>query len=151
MTEIQGSRSSDYREQVVVRHHGDHKHSTQVVEDVNASRRLVVRRVANLIWLLVLILEALIGFRIVFKLIAANPSNPIATFIYGITDLFLLPFMGLTATPSLQDVVLDIPAIIAMFAYALLGWVLVKLVWLLFYWPASRKVRVVEREYEHNW
>lgn len=150
MDEIHEPRSVERQEQISIHQVGDHKHSTQVVDDLNASRRLSVSRVANLIWLFFVILEALIGFRIVFKLIAANPNNPLANLVYTITDLLLWPFSGLTVTPSMQDIVLDIPAIIAMFVYALLGWVLVKLVWLFFYWPASRKVRIIHNDHDHS-
>jgi hypothetical protein len=95
-----------------------------------------------------LALEALIGLRVVLKLIAANPSNPFAAMIYAFTDLFLWPFSGLTMAPSYNGMVLEIPAMIAIFVYALVGWLLVRLVWLLFYNPASRTVRTVEREHD---
>jgi hypothetical protein len=149
MAEIREPHSVDRREQIRIHQHAEHEHSTQVVEDLNATRRLAVSRVANLIWLFVMVVEALIGLRIVLKLLAANPDNPIANLVYSITDLFLWPFWGLTVTPSVEGMVLEIPAIIAMFVYALLGWVLVKLVWLLFYWPVSRKVRIVDKEHDH--
>jgi hypothetical protein len=70
-------------------HHLDgYERQTQVVEDLNAERRLIVSRVAQLIWLLFGTLEALIGLRIIFKLIAANPNNPFANLLYAFTDLF---------------------------------------------------------------
>lgn len=132
-------------------HHVDgYERQTQVVEDLNAGRRLVVSRLAQLIWLLFGTLEALIGLRIILKLIAANPNNPFASLLYAFTDLFLWPFRGLTITPAVGGMVLEIPAIIALFVYALAGWLLVRLVWLLFYNPASRTVRTVEREQEQE-
>ncbi len=126
-----------------------YERQVQVVEDLNASRRLFVSRLAQLIWVLFGFLEALIGLRVLLKLIAANPSNPFANAVYAFTDLFLWPFSGLTITPSFSGMVLEIPAIIAIFVYALVGWLLVRLVWLLFYNPASRTVRTVEREHDH--
>ena len=83
------------------------------------------------------------------KLIAANPNNPFAYMVYAFTDLFLWPFNGLTIAPSFGGIVLEIPAIIAIFVYALVGWVIVRLFWLLFYNPTSRTVRTVERENDH--
>ncbi len=126
-----------------------YERQTQVVEDLNAERRLVVSRIAQLIWLLFGFLEALIGLRVALKLIAANPNNPFASLIYAFTDLFLWPFRGLTMTPSFNGMVLEIPAIIAIAVYALVGWLLIRMVWVLFYNPASRTVRTVEREHDH--
>ena len=132
-------------------HHLDgYERQTQVVEDLNAGRRLLVSRLAQLIWLLFGFLEALIGLRVMLKLIAANPNNPFANLIYTFTDLFLWPFRGLTIAPSFNGMVLEIPALIAIFVYALVGWLFVRLVWLLFYNPASRTVRTVEREHDHD-
>ncbi len=129
--------------------HDEYERRTQVVEDVNAGRRMAVRRIANLIWLLFGVLEALIGLRVVLKLIAANPANPFANLVYSLTSLFLWPFQGLTVTPSAEGMVLEISSIIAMFVYALVGWILVRLVWLLFYQPTVRRVRTIESEHEH--
>src|SRR4030065_138672 len=47
-----------------------------------------------------IILEALIALRIGLKLIGANPSSPLAVFVYGFTSLFLFPFKGLIGTPT---------------------------------------------------
>jgi uncharacterized integral membrane protein len=117
-----------------------------VVEDNNAGRRLVVGRVAALIWLAFGVLISLIALRVLLKLIAANPANPFSNLVYDFTDLFLWPFWGITGTPSVQGMVLEIPAIIAIFVFALIGWVIVRLVWLLFYLPSSRSVRTVEQD-----
>lgn len=141
-------RPVDRQEQVRVHRHGGYERQTQVVEDHNAERRLAVSRTAGLIWLLFGILVASIGLRVALKLIAANPANPFAGWLYAFTDLFLLPFSGLTITPSAQGMVLEIPAIIAMLVYALVGWVIVRFVWLVFYQPAARSVRTVEREHD---
>lgn len=146
MAETTRPRPVDREEQVVVHDHGNHEHKTQIIEDLNAERHAEVSRFAQLIWLFFGVLEALIGIRVVLKLIAANPANPFANLIYSITNVFLQPFVGLTVTPEAQGIVLEIPAIIAIFAYALLGWVIVRLVWLLFYRPATRTVRTVDHD-----
>ncbi len=149
MIEKDSPRTVDRQEQVRVQHYGDLEHQTQVVEDLDAERRMEVGRVAQLITLLFGILEALIGLRVALKLIAANPANPFANLVYTFSDPFLWPFQGLTATPSAQGMVLEISSIIAIFVYALIGWILVRLVWLLFYRPSARSVRTVEHEHDH--
>lgn len=146
MTNMNDKRQINRQEQINVQQQGGYQQKTYVVEDLNASRRVTVSRIAQLIWLFFGVIEALIGIRIVLKLIAANPANPFANLIYRFTDLFLWPFSGLTVTPQAQGMVLEISSLIAIVVYALIAWILVKLVWLLFYQPASRSVRTVERE-----
>lgn len=131
-------------------HHIDgYERQTQVVEDLNAGQRLFASRLAQLVWLVFGFIEAMIGLRVILKLIAANPNNPFASFVYNFTDLFMWPFSGITASPSFNGIVLEFPAIIALFVYALVGWLLVRLVWLLFYHPTSRTVKTVESEHDH--
>ncbi len=86
----------------------------------------------RILWLIAIVLETLIGFRIFLKLIAANPESGFASFVYNITAPFLAPFAGLTSTPSASGAVLEISSIIAMVVYALLFWLaayLIHLIW----------------------
>lgn len=85
------------------------------------------------IWLVAVVLEVLIAFRVFLKLIAANPQSGFASFIYNITAPFLAPFAGLTSTPAADNgAVLEISSLIAMAVYALLFWLalyVVRLIW----------------------
>ena len=65
-------------------------------------------RLTQLVWLLFGILEALIGLRVLLKLIAANPNSPFAALVYNASSLFVWPFAGLTRTPAAEGMVLDI-------------------------------------------
>jgi hypothetical protein len=98
-------------------------------------RQIFTFKATQLIWLFLGILEVLLALRFALKLIAANPDSPIAVFIYGFTGLFLLPFAGLTATPAVGGMVLEISTMIAMAIYALLAWAVERVVWLIFYRP----------------
>ena len=98
-------------------------------------RRIFTFKATQLVWLLFGILEALLALRFGLKLIGANPDSPIAVFIYGFTNLFLFPFTGLTGTPAVGGMVLEISTVIAMVVYALIGWALERLIWLIFYRP----------------
>ena len=92
----------------------------------------VTRKLIQFVWLIFGVVEGLIGLRFVLKLLGANPESPFAAFVYQITEPFLLPFQALVATPELGQVELETTAIIAMIAYALLAWVMVKLVRIIF-------------------
>jgi uncharacterized membrane protein len=146
MTEINNPNELDRQEHVNIRQQSGYQQQTQVVEDLNANRRVTVSRITQLIWLFFGVIEAFIGIRVILKLIAANPANPFANLIYRFTDLFLWPFSGLTVTPQAEGMVLEISSIIAILVYALLAWIIVRLVWLLFYRPSSRSVRTIEKE-----
>ncbi len=118
-------------------------------EDAAATQRQNLYQLSALIGFLFGVLEGLIAIRVLLKLIAANPVNQFASFIYDLTGIFLAPFMGLTATPAAGGSVLEISSLIAMVVYALLAWAIIRLVWLLFYHPAARTVTRYERD-EHR-
>jgi len=98
-------------------------------------RRIFIFKATQVVWLVLGILEALLALRFGLKLIGANPASPIAVFIYGFTSLFLFPFAGLTGTPAAGGMVLEISTVIAMVVYALIGWALERIIWVIFYRP----------------
>jgi len=107
-------------------------------------RRIFSFKATQLIWLFLGILEIMLMLRFALKLMAANPESPIAVFIYGFTALFLLPFAGLTAAPSVGGMVLEIGTIIAMAVYALIAWAIERVVWLIFYRPRGTVVSTTQ-------
>ena len=78
------------------------------------------------------ILEGLIGLRFLLKMIASNPDTPFAHFVYTISYPFLYPFIGLTRVINIQGMVIEFYDLVAMMVYALLAWVIIRLVWLTF-------------------
>jgi uncharacterized membrane protein len=106
--------------------------------------RLHTFKAMQLIWLGLGILEALIGLRVIFKLIAVDPGNILAGLLYSLTNVFLFPFSGLTPTPASGGMILEISSLIAMVVYALLAWAVVKLVEVIFYRPREAVVNVTE-------
>jgi len=107
-------------------------------------RRIFTFKATQLIWLFLGVLEALLALRILLKLMAANPSNAFAAFLYSITDIFLLPFAGLTATPAAGGMVLELSSFIAMLVYGLVGWAVERLVWVIFYRPRGSAVSITQ-------
>jgi hypothetical protein len=107
-------------------------------------RRIFTFKATQLIWLFLGILEGLLALRVGLKLIGANAASPIAVFIYGFTGLFLFPFAGLTGTPAVGKMVLEISTVIAMGVYALLAWGLERIVWVIFYRPRGPVVGVTQ-------
>lgn len=108
--------------------------NTQVVRertstDSSQDTRLTL---ANAVWFLFGLLEVLLAFRLILKLLGANPASGFVSFIYTITSGFTAPFRGIFSTPTAQgDVVTSVfetGTILAMVVYALVAWGIVKLV-----------------------
>lgn len=56
--------------------------------------------------------------RVLFRLFGANPLSPISLLIYGITDVILLPFIGVFDNQAItNDSLVDIQAVVALFVY----------------------------------
>lgn len=118
---------SEYEERRVVRHPG-------------VEHRAMISQVNQVLWLLFGFLEALIAIRIFLKLIGANPAAAFSQIIYGVTEIFLWPFNGLTINPTFGAVTFEISSIIAMLVYGLIGWGITRLLWILFYRPDTTTV-----------
>ena len=91
-------------------------------------RRDTALRLQQGIYLIFGIIEGLIAIRFVLRLLGANPAAGFASFIYGITAPFLAPFVGMFGTPNFDGSVLELHSIVAIVVYALLAWVLAKIV-----------------------
>ncbi len=103
--------------------------------EAGQSQRVTTFKATQIIWLLFGLLEAAIGLRVLFKLIAVNPANPFADFLYNVTGLFLAPFATLIRAPSADGMVFEVSSIIAMIVYFLIAWALERFVYVLFYRP----------------
>lgn len=118
-----------------------HYHDYEPVRTVTERRYTVygwtishtdLRRLTGLITLGFVILNGMIALRFLLKLLAANPASPFAQFVYFFTAPFLWPFQGLLYTPTFGGVQVEFPALIAIMVYALIAWIINRLIWLLF-------------------
>lgn len=96
-----------------------------------SDRQIVLRKTTRVIWWLTGVLEGFLGLRLVLRMMAANPGNPFASFVYAITNLFLWPFQTLINNPSSEGAVLEVSTVIAMMVYLLLAWLVIEMLWLL--------------------
>lgn len=75
------------------------------------------------------LIELLIGLRIIFLLLGANPNTPFISWIYDVTTTLLTPFQGIFPSPVFNGgFVLDISALVAMLVYALINYLISELV-----------------------
>jgi uncharacterized membrane protein len=99
----------------------------QVTHDAAAERRLWFMQIDRILYTLLGILQIFLGLRFALKLIGANPDSGFSVFIYGITGIFVAPFEALIGTPTYGSAAFEATTLIAMAVYALLFWVLVRI------------------------
>lgn len=110
----------------------EHKMQTEHEEEKNRFRTY---KSTQIIWFIFGLIEALLGMRFLFKLIGANPENAFASLLYAVTDLLLAPFANLAGAPAANGMVLELSTLLAMLIYALIGWALERLIYVIFYKP----------------
>ncbi|HZC04212.1 MAG TPA: YggT family protein [Ktedonobacterales bacterium] len=100
--------------------------------EVARTRRVyALARAGQIAYLILGILETLLVIRFVLKLLAANPVAPFTSFIYALTEPFVVPFEGVFQTPQTQGAMLDLAAVLAMIVYALVVWGIVSVLYTL--------------------
>ena len=104
--------------------------NTVVVNPV-ATEATQYQTVEYLIYYLLGALEILLAFRIVLKMAGASMRSGFVGFIYGLTGIFIMPFEGIFRRAYSEGIettsVLEPSAIVALIAYAVLAWGIVKL------------------------
>jgi uncharacterized membrane protein YuzA (DUF378 family) len=90
------------------------------------------RVLRKIVYYLLGVLEVLLAFRLVFKLLGANSGGTFVSLIYTISGVFLAPFSGIFRTAVNNGIetksVLEPATIIAMIVYALIAYGIVTLI-----------------------
>lgn len=88
-------------------------------------------RTYQIIWYFLGVIEVLLGFRFLLKLLGANPLSGFVDFIYTISDPFALPFAGMLRVTATSEAVLEWSTLIAMVVYAIVAYGIVALLQLI--------------------
>ncbi len=94
----------------------------RVVETAPTGRRVFVARFTQFLWLIVSVIVILLAIRFVFVIINANAATGFVNFIYQVTEPLVMPFKNIVNTPGL-----DMGAIIGIFVYMIVGWLIITL------------------------
>jgi hypothetical protein len=73
------------------------------------------------------ILEVLLAFRFILKLLAANPGAGFTSFIYGASYPFAIPFLSVFRVTQVAGSIFEWTTLLAMAVYALIAWGIIKL------------------------
>jgi len=84
-------------------------------------------RGTQIVWYLLSFLEALLTFRFVLKLMAANPEAGFTNFIYAITWPFTAPFLAVFSITTVQGSIFEWTTLLAMLVYWLIAMAIIKL------------------------
>lgn len=85
-------------------------------------------RAAQVVYVILGIIIALIIIRVILKALAANAGAGFTSFVYGVTDPLVAPFQGIFATQSSRGSVFEFSSIVAIVVYALIAWAIVRLI-----------------------
>jgi YggT family protein len=96
-----------------------------------ANQNSSVARIVNVVYFLFGILEFLLVVRVILHLVGANAENTFAIFIDGVSYPFVALFASLLQNPILGGAsVLEVTTLIAMLVWAIVAWLMGRLVWL---------------------
>lgn len=99
--------------------------TTRQSETMNTkSESYTAKRIVGVIFS---IIELILGFRFVFKLLGANPDNGFVKAIYSITQFFVDIFEGIFGKVAVTGAVFEPATLIAMIIVALVAWLILKL------------------------
>jgi len=77
-----------------------------------------IYRGTQAVWYILGVIEALLAFRFVLKLLGANPDATFSAFIYGVTYIFANPFLSVFKnTQVISNGTFEWTTILAMFVY----------------------------------
>lgn len=128
----------DRREEIVKTEQPGYVSTQEVTRDVAGEHRLQLFQITRIMWMVLGVLEIMLGLRFTLKLMAANPSNGFAGLVYGLTGTFTRPFDALLGTPTNDGSIFEVTTLMAMSVYAILFGFVARLMLLIADRPRAR-------------
>jgi hypothetical protein len=100
-------------------------HRSQVHTEVRVPMEAVMTRV---IWFVFGFIEVVIAIRFALELLGANAASGFVQFIYGLSGIFMAPFVAILGTQKVAGATFEWSALVAIAVYALVAWGLVALI-----------------------
>lgn len=82
----------------------------------------VIFRSYQVIWYIVGVVEVLLTFRVMLKLLGASTYSGFTNFVYSASDPFASPFFGILGTSVSQNMMLEWSTLIGMLVYVIVGY-----------------------------
>src|ERR1035437_9815722 len=93
----------------------------------NSSTTKPLYRGTQIVWYILGIIEVLLVFRFVLKILGANPSAGFTNFIYGVTYIFAAPFLSVFRVSQVAGNVFEWTTLLAMLVYWIVALGIIKL------------------------
>ncbi len=87
------------------------------MDSFNSPTTKPLYRGTQIVWYVLGLIEALLAFRFVLKLLAANPSAGFTSFIYGVTNVFTAPFTAVFGISYVEGSIFEWTTLLAMLVY----------------------------------
>lgn len=100
----------------------------------------------RILWFLLGVVETVLAFRFLFRLLGANTGAGFVQFIYSLTDPLVAPFTGIFGTPAAGAAVFEPATLLAMLVYAVVAYGVVRLLEMLTR-PRTDVVQHVEEDH----
>jgi hypothetical protein len=97
------------------------------MDSYNSPTTKPLYRGTQITWYILGLLDILLAFRFVLKLLAANSSAGFSNFIYTLSYPFASPFLNVFRTSKVEGSVFEWTTLLAMLVYALIAWGIVKI------------------------
>lgn len=97
------------------------------MDSYNSPTTKPLYRGTQVVWYILGVLEALLAFRFVLKLLAANPGAGFSSFIYGVSYPFAAPFLNVFRAARVEGSIFEWTTLLAMLVYWLIAWGIIKL------------------------
>ena len=93
----------------------------------NSNSTKPLYRGTQIVWYIIYVLEVLLAFRFVLKILGANPSAGFTNFIYSITYVFAQPFLSVFRITYVQGSVMEWTTVLSMFVYWIVALAIISL------------------------
>ena len=97
------------------------------MDSYNSPTTKPLYRGTQIIWYLLWLLEVILAFRFILKLLAANPSAGFTGFIYSISSPFAAPFLNVFRATKVEGNIFEWTTLLAMLVYGLVAWGIIRL------------------------
>jgi uncharacterized protein YggT (Ycf19 family) len=101
-------------------------------------------RATQVIWYVLYLIEALLAFRFILRLVGANTNAGFTDLVYTLSQPFYQPFANVVRGLRVEGSVMDWNILLAMLVYWLLAWAIVRL------FVMGKPVSTVEAERKLN-
>ncbi len=91
----------------------------------------IIFRTYQIVWYILGVIEVVLAFRVLLKLLGANPFSGFTNFIYAVSSPFALPFAGILGTSTGSNMVFEWSTLIAMMVYGVIAYGIVMLIQLI--------------------